>query len=295
MTTLVKERPLALPYRGLGKSVKCGSVSFSAAAFGNPYQYSLTLFQKPEDGERNADLALRIATALKSVDATRVYATRPATANAQIIDRQVLKYHIHMGHGVTIIRNHAKPADGTMLERGDASAMTAGGCPRIVLIRKNKMVDAHAGRDSLLDRSDVLRGVRAQGRRHQSVVDAMLAKLDVNSRQDAAEVYAYVFYAIEPRRFSHDTAHELHGVYNGKLPEYILRKWGHDGGAYSFERSLNTIYLDLPKLIKAQLKKRGVLDTQIDLLSAYAPDSLLHDTRGPNPTARNLVVISRHT
>jgi hypothetical protein len=292
VSVLQKDKPLCLPFGGTGRRVEVGPIRFTAAAFGQPYEYTLNHFQKPDDAKREPQLALRIAQALVSVDATEVYATRPSTANAKIVERHVLNQNIYIGHGVTLRRNGKKPADGTMLGRNQASAMTAGGGPRVVLVRGSKMVDAHAGRDSLLERTDVVRSVRV--RKHASVIDSMLEKLDVRSDLDAAEVSAYVFYAIKPERFTHETTHHTYGGYNANLPTYIAQRWRNSGGQMTFTKDGTVICLDLPMLIRAQLVKLGVPESQIDLSSAYAPDDLLYDTRGENPSARNLVVISRH-
>lgn len=292
MSVLQKEKPLSLPFKGIGRRVEVGRVRFTAAAFGQPHAYTLNHFQKPEDAAREPELALRIAQALVAVGASEVYATRPSTANAKIVERHVLNQNIYIGHGVTLKRNGKKPADGTMLERHHASAMTAGGCPRVVLVHGTKMVDAHAGRDSLLERTDVLRGVRV--RKRASVIDSMFEKLDIRCDADAAQVFAFVFYAIKPERFTHETTHHTHGAYNANLPTYITRRWRNSGGQMAFTKDGPVICLDLPMLIRAQLVKLGVPESQIDLSSAYAPDDLLYDTRGENPAARNLVVISRH-
>jgi len=275
-----------------------GKVTFTAACFGKPHDWSLNPFQEPGDQSKDWRLAERLGQALSSVGATTVFATRPVHANARIIDRHRLNKHIALPHGVDLVRNGDIPADGTSLYPGEASAMTAGGCPRIVVVCGSAMADAHAGRDSLIDRERVLTGMKS--RRHETVVEALLERVSLESMRK--DVHAWVFFSIEARRFVHDGGHDTYGTYNCKLPNHIADHWGMparidcvsaDDWPYPYQNS--SMYLDLPRLIRAQFASLGVPSNQVHLEYAYGSSDLLFDTRGPDAKKRNLVTVVRHT
>lgn len=280
-----------LPFDGKSENITHNGMRFTAACFGKPHRWTLSPFQEPGDASKEPELAERIGQALYSVGATRVFATRPLYANARVIDQNRLNRHIPLPCGVELIRNGDIPADGTTLFPGDASAMSAGGCPRIVVVHDGKMADAHASRDSLIDRNCVLNGVPNSDREHETVVEALLKKVAGNGPYK--DVYAWVFFSITARRFVHEHTHEKHGAYNRTLPLYVLKLWDM-AARTSMDADETAMYLDVPLLIRAQFAQFGVPWTNVNLKHAYGSADRLYDTRGTDPQARNLVAIVRH-
>ena len=269
---------------------ECNMV-FSTACFEGKH-WSLAPLQKPEDVQKNLQLATHVGAALRGLGAIRAFAPNPTKFNGQIIRPALLNRDIVLPGGVHLLRNQAIPADGTKLAiDGDAGVFSAGGCAFIVATLGYEMYFAHAGRECVLDRHKVLtRGVQCS-RKPESVVDNIVARLVGESwrKHLRSLIRVWVFYSIKPQDFAHyfATANPEHAAYNRAAAEFLPKEYGGECGW----ADRNAIYIDLPKIIRAQFVRHGIPADNISLQHAYLRDEL--------PTTRNgggryLAVVVRH-
>ena len=268
-------------------TVPRGALYFTTACFAGPgKEWSLAPLQEPGDVKKNPVLVGKLRKAVTSLGADRLYAPSPVKSNGEIIEPTMLNRPFVLGKGVRLFRNPKVPADGTFLRgAGDAGIFSAGGCGVIVATLGNRLIFAHAGRESLIDRDRVLGG---QGRRNESVVDSIVeAFREINSHADLRKLHAWVLYSIKPDDFLHEFDDPKHGEYNCHVGIY-LEKLGLGAGV---RRVATGLKLNLPGVAKAQFVQLGVPERNIHLEHAYLADELPHTRRGGG---RYLVAIVRH-
>ena len=139
-------------------TVPRGALYFTTACFAGPgKEWSLAPLQEPADVKKNPVLAGKLREALTSLGADRLYAPSPVKANGEIIEPTMLNRPFVLGKGVRLFRNPRMPADGTFLRgAGDAGIFSAGGCGVIAAALGDRLIFAHAGRESLIDRKRAL-------------------------------------------------------------------------------------------------------------------------------------------
>ncbi len=272
-------------------TVPRGALYFTAACFAGPGKdWSLAPLQEPGDVKKNPVLADKLRKAVVSLGADRLYAPTPiasnGTSNGEIIEPTMLNRPFVLGNGVLLFRNPKMPADGTFLRgAGDAGIFSAGGCGVIVAILGDRLIFAHAGRESLIDRNRVLGG---QGRRRESVVDSIVeAFREFDSRADLRKLHAWVLYSIKPEDFFHRFDDQEHLKYN-RLVGSDLEDRGLGAGV---RQKIGGVELDLPVIAGAQFRRYGVPERNIHLEHCYLAKEL--------PTTRTdggryLVAIVRH-
>ncbi len=277
----------ALPAATVDISIEQSRVPFTAACFAGPgKEWSLAPLQKPEDVKANSPLVHKLQRAAKWLGADRLYAPTPVDSNGEIISPAQLSRVFILGSGVTMFRNPAVPADGTLLrDPGDAGIFSAGGCGVIVTTIDDRLIFAHAGRESLIDRARILDG---RPRRHESVVDSIMEAyhgLGYTSHQ-LTRLKVWVFYSIRPEDFLHEFNDAVHSTYNCRVGTDVHARLGR--GA---RRVRDGIELDLPAIAQAQFVQLGVPERNIRLEHAYLADELPHTRRRGG--GRYLVAIVR--
>ena len=175
-----------------------GIESWSLKTLGIPQKFSEEEFASP--------FITGLREAFRSVGAHRAFAPHVAPASARIVDSCVLTERIYLGGGVSIRRNNAVPADGIILERGRAFAMSGAGCPVIVASDGYNVIVAHAGRDSLVDRGAV---EGKPTREHLSVVNAIVGTF-VDRGSIANGIEMCMLFSIPSGMFKHSFDHEVY-------------------------------------------------------------------------------------
>jgi len=264
-----------------------GTIRFTAACFAGPGKdWSLAPLQEPGDVRKNPVLAGKLREALISLVADHLYAPSPVKSNGEIIEPTMLNRPFVLGNGILLFRNPKMPADGTFLRgAGDAGIFSAGGCGVVVATLGDRLIFAHAGRESLIDRERVIGG---QGRRHESVVDSIVeAFRDTDSRVDLRKLHVWMLYSIRPEDFLHRFDDSSHRKYNRLVGSDLEdRRLG-----AGVRQKIEGVEIDLPLVAKAQFVAHGTPERNIHLEHAYLADELPTTRRGGG---RYLVAIVRH-
>lgn len=189
------------------------------------------------------------------------------------------------------------PCDSTDLQPHDAFAMSAGGCPLIVLSGtsyregiKPVCLAAHAGRDSLIDHKFLQYGLKS--RDHFSIVDAMVA-FGRKRFVDPEDMTLRSFFAIPWQRFPHDARQKEHRRRNARA-QWHFRE---ESDVFRIEPSTKKHCLDLSRVIWWQARRAGVgsIETGVHTLPI---DGDYAYTTHTNPelsgAMRNLVTVVRH-
>ena len=262
---------------------------FTTACFGG-INWSLGRLQTNADVWHHQEFAEQLREAIMSVGARHALAPSPVAFNAKIGLTRELSNTISLGDGVYMRRNVDAPMDGTFLDnRFDAGMFSAGGCGLIVAYYRNHLLFAHAGRESLLDRTWVLTEGRERSRKHVSVVDSILDAFRV-PQEKMYEVRFWLLYFIKPWHFTHaaKATHAEHAAYNQAAIRFLPTQYGKSAGSCTSE----SIDLDLPAIAYKQCIARGVPSLNINVAHQYLPDGL-PTTRGEEPLKRYLVVVAR--
>ena len=241
-------------------------------------QWDIPYGQKP--------LADGICGVLKSMGVHKAYAPHVSPASAKIVETNVLK-QIDLGEERMLYRNCHAPADGVFLGKGRAFVMSGSGCPVIIAAGGDKVVVAHAGRDSLIDRGVVMEVPIT--REHVSVVNAVVSAFREN---DIAphQISMRMLFSIPAAVFEHRFDHPQHGQYNLALFRFLNERW-----PMSIIRRNGAMYLDLETLFEEQARSAGIMYAlaMCPLTLAEFP-GLTHTRRdGRDPSERNLVVVKR--
>lgn len=221
-----------------------------------------------------------------------IFAPHPSEFNGQIVNYKSFDRKPWADSAGSLLRG--PKADGVILPPNDmAFAVSSADCPTIVLTdrRTGAMVAAHAGLDSLIDRSVAHGG--EPSREHASVVDAMVAKI---RRFNTSTMQAFVTCGISPEAYYFDKFGE-HGERNKELLSYVMKNWG--AACYDWV-GRESGGISLFELIRAQLALRGVRVSTIGSDGActfydkkwMTDEYLWHSNRRGDKT-RNLVLVIR--
>lgn len=254
-----------------------GCPRYTVACFeGN--NWSLAPLQKPGDERTAQDLANRVGLALRSLGARYAYAPTPVKFNGKIVSPDILGNEIPLGYGTVMYRNPNAPADGThLVSPRSAIVFSAGGCSMIVATMGREMIGAHAGRDCVIDRVRIKSRGRETGRHHESVVHSIVKSLSP-AKNLRGHIHVGVYYSIKPQDFLHKFEDEdpEHLKYNISAAEMLVEEYGAAAGMVDTKG----IYIDVPRIIKAQFMEHGVPQENISLEHAYLSDELPTTRRG---------------
>lgn len=183
-------------------------------------------------------------------------------------------------------------ADGSYVPKGSAFAITSADCPTIVMWGKNscgvtKVCAAHAGRDSLIERSALHNlGGNGSQRAHFSVVDA--ARSLILNHGVVAKTLCLKIYCGIRSGFTHQQTGGKHETYNRNLINHCSQY----GGAVVTD--IDTGEIDLYQLIRSQAIESGILARNIkfDEADTWADDRWASNRRNPGSDERNLVIVS---
>jgi copper oxidase (laccase) domain-containing protein len=232
---------------------------------GSPVIY---LFGRPGDMSE-PDTFKSLKSAAKRYGIGRLYAPNPSKSNARIAEKEEFgapmpaKEHIPFYSGVE--------ADGVVLNKpGDGAVILSADCPTITVWnsienpKNRKVIVAHAGRDSLLDKS-IFMGHSKSRMQYSSVVDAVLAQFEpaVHCR-----LSVHSSLGIAARKFLHPANDKEYAKQNSAMIEYVCDRFG----AECFNGNSDDGALNLHALIKRQFEIAGVNPRNIhrDLHDTYS-------------------------
>jgi hypothetical protein len=149
--------------------------------------------------------------------------------------------------------------EGTALEVGEAFATGAGGCAIIGVSStrhdKPMLLMAHAGRDSLIDRS-VVEG-NGPSRPYFSEIDQLVVYAKVHYELEPEELILRSFFALPWRAYPHDPEYPVHGPFFQRLVDMLRNE---HGGMYrdAVMNDGDIPYISLSTLIECQALWRGI-------------------------------------
>jgi hypothetical protein len=114
--------------------------------------------------------------------------------------------------------------------------------------------------------------------------------LGIFTPQQAHGLRVKIFWSIPGHFFRHPFQHPEHGSSNRALYQELRDTYGADCVPVRDD----AFYPDLPRIVRAQVVKRGVPERNVDLTHAYLYGSGVW-TDGTAGKPRNLMVIARHS
>ncbi len=230
-----------------------------------------------------------------------VHMPSPVDANARITnlplhmaDAFIVAQEIG-GKYITSANDHY---DGAVLDLDEGFAVTSADCPTIVLHGRDKqgelhVVAAHAGRDSLLNKDMLSKGIAVPGivSSGRVIYNAVLYLSQMGV--DVENIHLNVYCGIRTG-FYHPPDHPAHGRYNRALLDTCQRY----GAKYGIVRDWDAGEVDMYRLIKAQAAHLGVTPTNVvfDDIDTGDPSQGWASRRRPGSwerDERNLVIVSR--
>ena len=251
--------------------------------------WSITGTTANEAKENNHGILGRFEKLGIQYDLSKIYAPNPSRFNARVVMTEE-----GVDEWIPSFLYRGIYADGVVLcEPGTAFALSSADCPTVVLCNPNngRLVAAHAGRDSLIDRSFLEKGFPS--RKHQSVVDAMVDSITGWSRMC---IMGFVACGIGPFAYRHPlTVGSPDYNSNLRLIDHICKRWGRAcvEDCWSGTISLETI-------IRKQCIDQGILGSSMGsdgtcTFSDKGPldnEALWHSHRRDDKS-RNLVLVIR--
>ena len=177
-------------------------------------------------------------------------------------------------------------AEGVEIKKEEGFGLNIADCGIVTVYhpKSGKLLAAHAGRDSLWDRGNILQG--KEKRECESVVDAITAGF---SPEEKETLQVFVGFGIHPEHFLHPWNDTAHGVDNEKMCRYLMDAWGKDVVfGNDDEKKLGRI--DISLLTKRQFEKTGTDSiTLFNTIDPFADSRLWSHRRGEK--GRNLVLV----
>lgn len=221
-----------------------------AQEYGLTSGWSLAKLQSMHDVPSSRLLMQILSKELLGFGVKKAFAPHVAALSGAIVSSDRLRDEIRFrSEKVALYRNANLPADGVPLQLKEAFVMSGAGCPLILASNGSRVIVAHAGRDSLVDRASI-RGTF--GRQYISVVDAIVDNFKAFGELPQ-NIAMTMLFSIPPEEFEHSPQHPEYGEYNSRLIKFIDARWpgcfidGHD-----------TFYLDLQQLFIAQAMNHGI-------------------------------------
>jgi copper oxidase (laccase) domain-containing protein len=141
--------------------------------------------------------------------------------------------------GLQVFRHYK--TDGMVIPKDSAGFMCTADCPVIIFhdLSKDKLIMAHAGLASLIDKSRILTGKKS--RHHEGVIDDLMFYAD-----DLEHYEIFVLCGISASSFTYSTDDLVHGKNNKKMLDYLITRYGKSAVPYGKEHggiSLKSIIL----------------------------------------------------
>jgi copper oxidase (laccase) domain-containing protein len=198
---------------------------------------------------------------------TDVYAPSPSTFNSEVVRTEDLRGEdmrsINFGIRKNLYRGvgplgKATNADGVSgLRPHDAYVMSSADCALLVVMCKGSVWAAHAGRNSLMDRTYIVTDGAKSSKRHMSVVDAIMEEIPPHDRKHAM---VYIGFSISSgRHFQHPIDHPQFGHSNQKMLDWIAKYYFNQYDRQDADESFwISGEIDLSLIIQRQLLDWGV-------------------------------------
>lgn len=150
-------------------------------------------------------------------------------------------------------------ADGLLLRKGSSAGFLTADCPTLVVmdVKKELLLAAHAGRDSLLDRGQIYSGEPT--RENFSVIEGVMKVLR-KYKVRAEDLFVGVYCGIGWQHFAHSFSKKGYKKKNRQLFSYLRKVYGPQCFKQVNQHALG---IDLFEIIVAQLEAYGVKREQI--------------------------------
>lgn len=218
-----------------------------------------------KDGPAVSKYLPHIASLLGTKD---IYAPKPTEFNALLCRKDALTELVEIKNGVQSVTLHRGAlADGLILEPGDLFGNSLGGCPDLVVWRRdtNLLGVAHAGRRSVINEYKI-GNTEAKMRLHESVVSQLINGLGGSPVAVKKELWAAIIFPVKPELFTHPWS----DTPEGKLNEARCRRFFEQCGQKSVPGWLTSQRMkgeiDLYSALREQLLQFGVPQRHIRLL-----------------------------
>lgn len=189
-------------------------------AYGTPLDWTLRRLKKPEDARSESELCERLEWAIANLGAvTAVLAPSPMQFNGRVCAEEELTEAIKLPRGGLIKRGAF--ADGVELKPGQAFMMSSADCFLVVARSGKRVVAAHAGRDSVLNRKLIESGDSPF--KYKNVVASVVEKFPEN---ESIEVFVGLGFGNDG--FAHPWDHRKHGAYNRLMTRFVIDTYGKD-------------------------------------------------------------------
>lgn len=261
------------------------------------YDWSLRGF-KPSGEVENPDLAARIAIIARMLGAEDILAPYPTKMNSEITGTEKLKTSfelplsdVHLWRGVE--------ADGVRLQyAGDAFAMSAADCALVVVKWRTQMWAAHAGRDSLIDRTFIKTNGREQGKRYKSVVDSIMHEIPRKFLHETVVYYGCTISKGEHFEHPIDHPNSEHADFNKKMLQFIADKYSNPADpATSGDEYWKRGQIDIRWLIRKQFERYDVTNFETDQVCTFSETdpagNLIWHSNRRDKIKRNLFLVIR--
>jgi hypothetical protein len=203
--------------------------------------WSLAPLQKKGDElhEANASIVNRLVKIAQAYDVRTLWAPNPTHFNGVITNKHALKEYLRLSDTVRLCRGAF--ADGIEIKPGEALILSSGGCPLVTIVKRQRVIAAHAGLKCLYDHDNPNR---------ESVIDATMRHLNVIRFRSPDPIEVRIDFAIHPQVYEHPWDHPTWGSKNESLCRELMRRWG-PGILHGDPRQGR---IDLIALIRAQCR-----------------------------------------
>lgn len=228
-----------------------GNTDWNISALGN------TL---PAPGSPMPEIYDKVASVAYDAKVYLIFAPRPTEFNARVVNSTYLNvahapdHDLHVEDelfpwrgSVGILRG--QNADGCDVPQGTAFWLSSADCPAIIAWDPNgRLVCAHAGLNSLIDRELAINGKKS--RPHNSVVDAIIEELSCSY---PARLKVAIYCGISAEHFEHPWGHPQYGPENMGICKCLLV-----GNPDAVIHPHSAGKIDLAAVIKHQFMRHGV-------------------------------------
>lgn len=231
--------------------------------FGQPENWDISGLQIAQDLNRSPVVFEQIKSAAQAVGVNKVLAPVPSSFNALVTTEAKLDEVITDG-AFSLCRGIW--ADGAIVTEDTAFWVSSADCPTIISWTTNKLIAAHAGRDSLIDPRLT---TKSQDRRQYfSIVDTIMDHF----REEVNDLQVAIVLGIHGSHFDHPSSHPRWGEINRQLIKLAKRLYGESVFCGDSDKGR----LDLRELIRLQFAGYGVTSVFKDTTDTFS-DSNCND------------------